>query len=136
MNVGVTRREFAALAGATLLSPPAAAQTGELITRAIPGSGERLPAVGLGTAYVFDRDDEITEQKAAAVVQALVAGSGSLINEIRTAIWAVNSNLPLASVRTLSDIYDASMVRTSFALVMFSIAAISPALSELFFPAA
>jgi aryl-alcohol dehydrogenase-like predicted oxidoreductase len=80
MNVGVTRREFAALAGAAMLSPPAAAQTGELITRAIPGSGERLPAVGLGTAYVFDRDDESTGQKAAAVVQALVAGGGSLID--------------------------------------------------------
>jgi len=80
MNVGVTRREFAALAGATLLSPPAAAQPGELIARAIPGSGERLPAVGLGTAYVFDRDDESTGQKAAAVVQALVAGGGSLID--------------------------------------------------------
>jgi aryl-alcohol dehydrogenase-like predicted oxidoreductase len=80
MNVGVTRREFAALAGAAMLSVPAAAQTGELITRAIPGSGERLPAVGLGTAYVFDRDDESTGQKAAAVVQALVAGGGSLID--------------------------------------------------------
>ena len=80
MNVGVTRREFAALAGAAMLSLPAAAQTGELITRAIPGSGEPLPAVGLGTAYVFDRDDESTGQKAAAVVQALVAGGGSLID--------------------------------------------------------
>jgi len=80
MNVGVTRREFAALAGAAMLSLPAAAQTGELITRAIPGSGEPLPAVGLGTAYVFDRDDESTGQKAAAVVQALVAGVGSLID--------------------------------------------------------
>ena len=80
MNVGVTRREFAALAGAAMLSLPAAAQTGELITRAIPGSGEPLPAVGLGTAYVFDRDDETTGQKAAAVVQALVAGGGSLID--------------------------------------------------------
>ena len=80
MNVGVTRREFAALAGTAMLSPTAAAQTGELITRAIPGSGEPLPAVGLGTAYVFDRDDESTGQKAAAVVQALVAGGGSLID--------------------------------------------------------
>ena len=80
MTIGVTRREFAALAGAALLAPPASAQTGELMTRAIPGSGERLPAVGLGTAYVFDRDDDTTRQKAATVVQALVAGGGSLID--------------------------------------------------------
>ena len=80
MNTGMTRREFVALAAAAVLSGPATAQTGEFITRAIPGSGERLPAVGLGTAYVFDRDDETTRQKAAAVVQALVAGGGSLID--------------------------------------------------------
>jgi aryl-alcohol dehydrogenase-like predicted oxidoreductase len=80
MNIAMTRREFAALAGAVVLSPPASAQTGELMTRAIPSSGERLPAVGLGTAYVFDRNDETTRQKAAAVVQALVAGGGSLID--------------------------------------------------------
>ncbi|HEV3161812.1 MAG TPA: aldo/keto reductase [Xanthobacteraceae bacterium] len=35
---------------------------------------------GLGTAYVFDRNDETTRQKAAAVVQALVGGGGSLID--------------------------------------------------------
>jgi aryl-alcohol dehydrogenase-like predicted oxidoreductase len=80
MNIGMTRREFAALAGVAMLSAPTAAQTGELITRATPGSGEQLPAVGLGTAYVFDRDDEATRQKAAAVVEALVAGGGSLID--------------------------------------------------------
>ena len=80
MNITMTRREFAALAGAVVLSSPASAQTGELIARAIPGSGERLPPVGLGTAYVFDRNDETTRGKAAAVVQALVAGGGSLID--------------------------------------------------------
>ena len=58
MNITMTRREFAALAGAVVLSSPASAQTGEFMTRAIPGSGELLPAVGLGTAYVFDRNDE------------------------------------------------------------------------------
>jgi ABC-type antimicrobial peptide transport system permease subunit len=34
----------------------------------------------------------------------------------------VNPNLPLASVRTLQEIYDKSLARTSFALVMLSIA--------------
>jgi hypothetical protein len=36
MNITMTRREFAALAGAVVLSSPASAQTGELIARAIP----------------------------------------------------------------------------------------------------
>jgi putative ABC transport system permease protein len=34
----------------------------------------------------------------------------------------VNPNLPLANVRTLQDIYDASLARTSFTLVMLAIA--------------
>jgi ABC-type antimicrobial peptide transport system permease subunit len=38
-------------------------------------------------------------------------------------VWSVNPNLPLANVRTLQEIYDASMARTSFALVLLAVAA-------------
>ena len=38
-------------------------------------------------------------------------------------VGAVNPNLPLANVRTLDEILDQSMARTSFTLVMLSIAA-------------
>jgi hypothetical protein len=69
----MTRREFAVLTGSALLAPPLLAQTAApVITRAIPGSGERLPAVGLGTAEIFDTADEATRQKAAAVLQVFV----------------------------------------------------------------
>jgi hypothetical protein len=37
MKIGMTRREFAALAGAAMLVSPASAQTGELISRAMRG---------------------------------------------------------------------------------------------------
>src|ERR1022692_406290 len=86
MNIRLTRREFAMLPAAAVATgaslPPAAfAQTAApLITRAIPGSGELLPAVGLGTAEVFDTADEATRQKATAVLQALVGNGGSLID--------------------------------------------------------
>jgi hypothetical protein len=80
MTLKVTRREFAFASGAALLAPPTFAQNSELLTRAIPGSGERLPAVGLGTAQVFDTNDEATRQKAAAVLQALIAGGGRLVD--------------------------------------------------------
>ena len=77
----VTRRDFAVLAAAALLSRPALAQpAAPLIARAIPGSGERVPAVGLGTAYVFDRANERTRRAAAEVIQALVGAGGSLID--------------------------------------------------------
>ena len=55
-----------------------------MIARAIPSSGELLPAVGLGTAEVFDSDDETTRQKAAAVVQALLGNGGKLIDTAST----------------------------------------------------
>lgn len=78
----ITRRDFAALATAALLARPAFAQTNEtsLITRAIPSTGERVPAVGLGTASVFDRGDEQTRRAAAQVVLTLVKAGGQLID--------------------------------------------------------
>jgi aryl-alcohol dehydrogenase-like predicted oxidoreductase len=80
----LTRREFTAFAGASLLAPPALAQTESLLTRAIPSSGERVPAVGLGTASIFNTANEATRSKAAAVVQALVTNGGRLIDTAST----------------------------------------------------
>ena len=51
---------------------------------AIPSSGERLPAVGLGTAQVFNSNDEATRQKAAAVLQALIADGGRVVDTAST----------------------------------------------------
>lgn len=81
----MTRRDFAVMAGAAAMTGPAFAQTGApLVTRAIPSSGELLPAVGLGTAQVFNTADDATRQKAAAVVQALIANGGRLIDTAST----------------------------------------------------
>jgi len=78
----ITRRNFSGLVGGFLLSGKAIAQSGEPppLARAIPGSGERIPAVGLGTAYVFDDNNEATRSKADAVLQALVKSGGRLID--------------------------------------------------------
>ena len=78
--IGVTRREFAGGAAAAALTGPAMAQTQPTLARVIPSSGERLPAVGLGTAQVFDVNDETTQGKALAVLQALIAGGGALVD--------------------------------------------------------
>ena len=51
------------------------------------------------------------------------AGTDAMRNEMEQAVWSVNPNLPLAGVQTLQDLYDRSMARTSFALVMLGIAA-------------
>jgi putative ABC transport system permease protein len=50
------------------------------------------------------------------------AGSQSLMNEARQAIWSVDSNLPLADAHTLDYFYTRSMARTSFTLVMLALA--------------
>ena len=79
----ISRRNFVGLPLAALALPPVLAQPANeaaILTRAIPSSGERLPAVGLGTASVFDRDDAETRRRAADVVQALVTGGGRVID--------------------------------------------------------
>jgi ABC-type antimicrobial peptide transport system permease subunit len=50
------------------------------------------------------------------------AGSEGLINEVRRAVWSVDSNLPLFEVHTLDYYYIRSMARTSFTLVMLGVA--------------
>jgi predicted permease len=51
------------------------------------------------------------------------AGRESLLNGVRNAVWSVNSSMPVFLIRTMKDLYDESMARTSFALVMLGIAA-------------
>src|SRR5262245_61645309 len=80
----LTRREFAAFAGASLLARPALAQTDSLLMRAIPSTGERVPAVGLGTASIFDNANEATRNKAAAVIRALVENGAQIIDTAST----------------------------------------------------
>jgi len=56
------------------------------------------------------------------VIASERAGTESFLNEVRQAVWSVNSNLPLASVRTMEEVYGKSVARTSFTLVMLGIA--------------
>ena len=50
------------------------------------------------------------------------AGTQTFINEMQQAVWSINSNLPVAAISTMQDIYGQSMARTSFTLVMLAIA--------------
>jgi predicted permease len=51
------------------------------------------------------------------------AGTAELLREIQQAVWSVDANLPVISVRTLADLYDASLARTTFTLVTLLVAA-------------
>lgn len=50
------------------------------------------------------------------------AGTQTFINEMQQAVWSVNSNLPVANISTMQEIYSDSMARTSFTLVMLAMA--------------
>jgi aryl-alcohol dehydrogenase-like predicted oxidoreductase len=83
----VSRREWFGMTlgtGATLALDPRllrALQHGQLIQRAIPSTGERVPVIGLGSAYTFSevaRRDEVDALR--DVIKALVDGGGKILD--------------------------------------------------------
>jgi predicted permease len=70
----------------------------------------------------FEGDRVFTQRGLAYMIRSSRTGSRGFLAEISQAVWSVNANLPLASVRSLKEIYDRSMARTSFTLVMLAIA--------------
>ena len=56
------------------------------------------------------------------VIRSERAGTESFLNEVRQAVWSVSAGLAV-SARTMRDVYDQSLARTSFTLVMLAIAA-------------
>ena len=58
------------------------------------------------------------------VVRSERAGTESLANEIRRAVWASNPDLTVYEMRTLQQRYSDSLARTSFMLVLLAIAGV------------
>jgi putative ABC transport system permease protein len=56
------------------------------------------------------------------VVRSERAGTASLVEEIRQAVWSVSPSIPVAEERTMQDLYADSLARTSFTLIMLAIA--------------
>ena len=56
------------------------------------------------------------------VIRSERTGTEGFLSQVRQAVWSVNASLPLASVRTMREIYDESLATTSFTLVMLGIA--------------
>jgi predicted permease len=74
--------------------------------------------------YLFGRKTADTVRTVTFVARSERAGTEAFLNEVRQAVWSVNSKLPLASVRTMQEVYDKSVARTSFTLVMLGIAGV------------
>jgi predicted permease len=58
----------------------------------------------------------------AFAIRSKRAGTQAFLNEVQQAVWQVNADLPVASPRTMEEIYSKSLARTSFTLVMLGIA--------------
>src|SRR5262249_31803063 len=70
----------------------------------------------------FEGEKAFVERSLSYVIRSSRTGSSSFLNDVSKAVWSVNPNLPLARVRTLQEVFDRSMARTSFTLVMLAIA--------------
>lgn len=91
------------------------------------GVQEKAPAIVYWPPmmeYLFGRKTAETERSVTFVIRSERAGTESFLNEVRAAVWSVNSNLPVASVRTMGNVYGKSLARTSFTLVMLGIAGV------------
>jgi predicted permease len=55
-------------------------------------------------------------------IRSPLAGTDSFIRQVEQAVWSVSGDLPLASVQTMQSLYDRSLARTSFTLVMLGVA--------------
>ncbi|HEY7191315.1 MAG TPA: ABC transporter permease [Vicinamibacterales bacterium] len=86
---------------------PATAVYWPLLTKAFTETPDSKPQLARGITVV---------------IRSPRTGANGFVNEISRAVWAINPNLPVSGVRTLQEIYDASMARTSFTLVMLGLA--------------
>ena len=91
------------------------------------GVTDKAPAVAywpISMTAFLPADDRppFVLRSASYLVRSGRTGHDGFVRDLEQAVWSVNPNLPLASVRTLQEIYDRSLARTSFTLVMLGIA--------------
>jgi putative ABC transport system permease protein len=70
----------------------------------------------------FWGNDSFVQRDVVFVMRTNRAGSATLMDQARQAVWSINPDLPLARVRTMEETYRESMARSSFAVVMLGIA--------------
>jgi predicted permease len=88
------------------------------------GVDQKATAVVYWPMSVNDFWDEIgfAQRNMAYAVRGPRVGEAGFLQQVREAVWSIHPDVPIANVRTLQEILDESMSRTSFTLVMLSIA--------------
>jgi predicted permease len=85
------------------------------------GIQEKAPEIVYWPVMMRDYFVPVT-RAATFVIRSERTGTESFLSQVRQAVWSVNASLPLASVRTMHEIYEESLATTSFTLVMLGIA--------------
>ena len=70
----------------------------------------------------FWGNPKYVQRSAVYAIRTDRAGTESFLNQMRQAVWSVVSDVPIASTRTMDEVYRGSMARSSFTLVMLAIA--------------
>jgi predicted permease len=81
------------------------------------GAGD-APALAAGAANA----PALAARAVTVVVRTALAGTPAFTQQVQRAVWSVNPNLPVASVRTMQEVQAQSLARTSFTLVMLGTA--------------
>jgi predicted permease len=90
------------------------------------GLSEPAPAIVYWPAFMrgFYGFEDVTVRRAMTfIVRSPLAGTQALAEQMEQAIRSVSRDVPLATVRTMQEIYDESLARPSFTLVMLAAAA-------------
>ena len=117
-DTALSRRALLAAVGASAAATalphraPAQGAAQPLITRPIPVSGEALPIVGIGSAVIFEYENDPTMQaERTAVIKTLIAGGGTLID---TAPSYGNAELRLGEIISELGVRDRLFLATKF----------------------
>jgi predicted permease len=89
------------------------------------GLNEPAPTIVYWPSYMFAGSaaaPAVVMRSVTFVIRSPLAGTQSLLQGVQRAVWSVNANLPVATVRTMEDVYRQSLARTSFTLVMLGAA--------------
>jgi predicted permease len=89
------------------------------------GMNQKAPTIVYWPMLIrnFWGSDYSVQRGMAITIRSARTGSASFLKEVQQAVWSVDPDLPIAQVRTLREIYDLSMARSSFTLVLLTIAA-------------
>ncbi len=89
------------------------------------GLSEPAPTIVYWPTFMrgfYAADDVLVRRTHTFIVRSPRAGTQALAAEMERAVWSVSRDIPLADVRTMQEIYDESLARPSFTLVMLATA--------------